>query len=367
MHTVNNLFKKICAVDNVALAVEKAAKGKRYKRAVQKVLANPQQTINNISKVLSREEWTPCEVHKVREINDGINLKRRQIVCPQFVREQVVHHAIMNICRPVFLRALYKYCCASIPGRGVEYALAGIRKALRSKKAKYFAVLDIKQFFNSIRPSKVFHRLRCVIRCRKTLALHARILRGNKVKLPDGTYAKRGTPIGFYTSPWYANLLLTPLDHHIKEGLAVPFYFRYNDDMLLIGSNKRKLRKAIASIKEELAKLGLQIKREPQIHQIGKVPIRYIGYLITKDKAILLEKCFLKAKRTAARIKRKGYITLYDARKITSYGGRFKHVNARLAFRKYIDEKVPVKKCRQIISERSKEECGLNPNLTKDP
>ena len=210
------------------------------------------------------------EIHAVKVINDGIQLKKREIVCPDFVNEQVVHHAIMNVVAPVLMKRFYQYSCASIPGRGVEYAIKYIRKAVKDRKnVKYHVVLDIKQFFNTLRPSKVFHQLRRMIRDKKILFLFAHILRGNKIIKQDGTVIKRGAPIGLYTSPWLANTLLTPLDNVIKaEG--VPYYIRYNDDMLLFHSNKRKLKRIVEKNRKLSSRDKTNIKKKTADTQIFK-------------------------------------------------------------------------------------------------
>ena len=70
----------------------------------------------------------------------------------------------------------------------------------------------------------------------------------------------KGLPIGYYTSQWFSNFYLEGLDHLIKEQLDIKVYIRYVDDMLLVESNKRKLQKAIPTIKGYLATIKLELK-----------------------------------------------------------------------------------------------------------
>lgn len=350
MNTVNNLFDKICTKENILLAIRKAARGKRKKRVVQQVLTDEEAVADKLLEQLQSGAWRPNAIHSVKVINDGIQQKKREIVCPDFVNEQIVHHAILNICAPIFQRRFYKYSCASIPGRGVEYAVKYIRKAKANKKnTKYFAVLDIRKFFNSIKPSKVFHAIRRMIRDKRVLMLFARILRANKIVRPDGSRIKRGTPIGLYTSPWFANILLTSLDNLIKYSGA-KYYIRYNDDMLLFHSNKRKLRKILELAEQHINSLGLVLKRPWQIHMLSKVKIGFIGATISQEKIVLKDKVFLRAKRTATRIAKKDKITTYDAHKMLSYGGRFSHFDTYYAFQKYISSFTNMKLMRVIVS-----------------
>lgn len=360
MNTVNGLFKSIISKENILNAIQTAAKGKRKKRIVMRTLERAEETAKHLSTTLANGTWRPPVIHQIKEINDGINRKKREIVCPHFVEEQVVHHAIMNVCKPVFMKKFYRYSCASIPGRGVEYALKYIRKVKKDKRnTKYFVTLDIKSFFNTIRPSKVFHQLRRMIRDKHTLSLFARILRANKVQR-NSEIVKRGVPIGFFTSPWMANVLLTPLDNLIKQN--VKYYVRYNDDMLLFSSNKRKLKRTASEIESYLHSIGLKLKAAPQIHLFDKNKIRYIGATISRGKMVLVPKIFLKAKRTAKRISIKERMTAYDAKRLLSYAGRFKHLDTRNAYYKYIAV-VSVRKCRAIISRQARRKNNVDEKL----
>ena len=104
--------------------------------------------------------------------------------------------------------------------------------------------------------------------------------------------------------------------------------------------------------------MGLSLKGESQIHILDKHSIRYIGTTIRRNKIVLAPKVFLKAKRAAARMRKKGYITLYDARKMLSYAGRFKRLDTRMAYLKYLECNVKHKKCRKIISKGDRKHVG---------
>lgn len=50
----------------------------------------------------------------------------------------------------------------------------------------------------------------------------------------------QGVPIGNYLSQFFANLYLTYLDHWIKEEKHIKYYFRYADDIVILGKEKRR-------------------------------------------------------------------------------------------------------------------------------
>ena len=365
MNTINNIFDAIAAKENILLAIQRAACGKRKKRIVIYALKHADEIAEKLSQKLYSDTWRPNSIHTVKIINDGVQLKKREIVCPDFINEQIVHHAILNVCGPIFMQKFYRYSCASVPRRGVEFALKYIRKSLKDyRNTKYYAVLDVKKFFDSIRPSKVFRAIRRIIRDKRVLKLFAMILRANKIVCSNGEVIKRGTPIGLYTSPWLANILLTGLDNKIKAAGA-KYYVRYNDDMLLFHSNKRKLKKILDTAQKHIQHLRLKIKRPYQIHRLDKVPFCYIGAQIYRNKIILQAKVFLRAKRAAAKITKKKKVSLYDAQKIVSYAGRFKHYDTYTAFKRYIADNVSIKKSRKIISQRSKKNVYLRTKRSK--
>lgn len=152
MKTYNGFWQKIISVENISAAIDEAARGKKHLRSVKRALAHKEETAKFVSNILSKRLWRPSLLHHVRTINDGIQMKKREIICPEFVREQVVHHAVMRVIEPAILRRLHPYSCGSVPGRGDKLAVDYLRNKIRSSKRKlYVAKLDVKKFFDSAR------------------------------------------------------------------------------------------------------------------------------------------------------------------------------------------------------------------------
>ena len=376
MKSYNDLFDKITSEENILAAVHEAARHKRHKKAVRSSLARDKELAGKISSWLRNGSWRPVELHECTIINDGINLKKRPIVCPAFVKEQIVHHAIMRVVYPLFAKKMYRYSCGSVKGKGSEFAKKYIKKVIQadSGQTKYATHIDIMKFFNTVKPSTVFRAIRRTIRDRKTLGLIARILRSNKMRMDKAALAntagltilsedkkgrvivKGGLPIGFYTSPIFANVLLTSLDHFVKEVLRVPVYVRYMDDMLLMGNNKRKLSFYCNKIEEFLKTLGLCLKSKPAIHKFGNQSraIDFMGFLISRAKIILRDKVFLRTKRALKRLSKKIRLNRFDACRIVAMAGRFKNADMRSVFSRLFFSVVSIKACRRIISQAAK-------------
>lgn len=349
MKTYNDIFRNIVDSGNIYEAIQRAARGKKHKTNVIKALANAHEIAENLSKRLQNDEWTPCKVHRVKEIRDGVTQKKRQIVCPSFVNELVVHHAFIQICEPYFRKKFYTYSCGSVKGNGAEKMLKYLKRKIQHcpKQIKYVVKLDIKKFFDTAKPSWIFHEFRKTIRDKKVCIMCAKILRANKVHV-DGKNIKRGIPIGLYTSPIFANILLNHIDHYIKEVLRIEIYARYMDDMILFSSNKRKLKRTCKVIQQMIEKLGMRLKATWQIHKFTS--IKFVGYTYTRKAIILRDEIFVKIKRITNRTLKKKHITGYDYTRIMSHISRFKNTNAQKAFKKYITDRIKIGLIKNRIS-----------------
>lgn len=358
MKTYNNLFDKIADIENIKKAIIEAAKGKRKKQSVIKALENIDNVAEYISSQLKHGTWRPKQIHNVKQINDGIALKKRNIICPDFVQEQIVHHAILRVCSPLFMKKFYRHSYGSVPKRGKEEAIKNIHKVIQnSSKAKYFSVIDIHHFFESTTPLVSFRAIRKTISDKRVLLLYFLILHNNLVRFPDGTIKRNGLLMGMFTSPWVANVVLNKVDHIFKDDDGIYFMARYMDDIIIIDSNKRKMMKSLNNVQNYLSTIGLRLKKTPQIHKIDNVAISFIGATITREKSVMRPLTFLRAKRIAKRISKKDKISIFDARRILSISGQFKHLNTYQAYKKYINIYVNKRKCRQIVS---KKERGIN-------
>ena len=92
-------------------------------------------------------------------------------------------------------------------------------------------------------------------------------------------YSAKGVPIGNYLSQFFANLYLTYFDHWVKEELKCKYYFRYADDIVILGNDKNYLRNVLVSIKLYLKQvLNLELKPNYQIFPVESRGIDFVGY-----------------------------------------------------------------------------------------
>lgn len=262
--------------------------------------------------------------HKPKFIYDGIRRKQRMILVPT-MREQVIHHMVVNVLKPIFMKGMYEHSYGSIPGRGAHGGKKHIEKWIRKggRDVKYVLKMDVKKYFDSVPHDILKAKLAKQIHDKEFLAVLYEIV--------DATGTDKGIPIGFYTSQWFANWYLTELDHYIKEELGVKYYVRYMDDMVIFGGNKRKLHKIRKDIEVYLnEKLGLQMKENWQVYLFDYVDkegnhkgrdLDFMGFRFYRDRTILRKSIMLKATRKAKRLGRKARITIHDCRQMLSYLG----------------------------------------------
>ena len=93
----------------------------------------------------------------------------------------------------------------------------------------------------------------------------------------------RGLPIGNLTSQFFANVLLDPIDHFIKEDLRVPGYVRYADDLLLFGDDNQSLWEWHRSLCERLALSRLKLHPKKTQLRPSRMPLKFLGVVLTHD------------------------------------------------------------------------------------
>ncbi|MEG1709575.1 MAG: hypothetical protein RR285_12800, partial [Acinetobacter sp.] len=195
---VNNIYPKICDVENIKIAIKRASKNKRSRKNVARVLNNIDHYAQEISEMLLNKTYIPSP-YSVCQIYDGINKKERTIYKPKFYPDQIVQWAIMLQIQPIIMRGMYQYSCGSIPSRGINYAKKYVEAIVQHKfkETKYFLQLDIKKFYPSIKIPLLMQFIQTKIKDKDILELIGKIL-----ALEDCL------PIGILLSQWFSNFFL---------------------------------------------------------------------------------------------------------------------------------------------------------------
>lgn len=292
---VNNLFPDLISDDNLLNAILKVNATHRWtsrhqpNKTVQWVESDVPARVHELRTIIING-FTPAPCRKSRRW-DKSSCKWRDICEPQLWPDQYVHHALVQILEPVMMRGMDPFCCGSIRGRGIHYGLKAIKKWMRDdlRGTKYCLELDIRHFYDSIQPSTVVDCFRDLVKDYRMIDLIERI-------------TKNGVQIGLYTSQWFANTLLQPLDHQIREGeYHVAHYLRYMDNFTIFSSNKRTLKKLFVEIRKYLDSIGLEIKGNWQIFCTADRMPCALGYRYGHGYTLLRKRNLMRLKRQLRR------------------------------------------------------------------
>lgn len=356
MKSYNHIYETFISDENIKKSIRQFAIGRTQKPEVKELIC---ETKENVEKIRKYAENYKAIKRKPIYIFDRSGKKKRKIYVPSNM-EVIMQHMIVNALMPIFKKGMYEHSYASIPGRGIFDAKKVIEKQIKKNpgKVKYCLKMDIKKFFDSVPHEIILEKLSEKIHDKKMMEVIEETIKCTET----------GLPLGFYTSQWFSNWYLQGLDHYIKEELQAEFLIRYADDMVIFGSNKRKLHKMQKKIEKYLKeKLGLTMKNNWQVFRfdyIGKDgkhhgrDLDFMGLRFFRDRTTLRKSLMLNATRKAKKIWKKEKETLHDARQMLSYLGWIKKTDTYSMYLKWIKPFVDFGKLEKRISNYEKRRNG---------
>jgi Retron-type reverse transcriptase len=296
MKRYGNLYEQIISIKNLQLADEKARKGKLRSYGVMRHDANREQNIINLHEQLKNKTFITSKY----ETFTIFEPKERLIFRLPYYPDRIVHHAVMNILEPIWVKTFTTDTYACVKHRGIHGAMVRIKKALKDiDNTQYCLKLDIKKYYPSIDHDILKQIVRKKIKCKDTLEL-----------LDSVIDSAPGVPIGNYLSQYFANLYLSYFDHYIKEYLKIKYYFRYADDMVFLHRDKDFLHGLLVNINQYLTEnLNLTIKDNYQVFPVDARGIDYVGFVFYHGHTAI-RKCIKKNFcRAAARLNKRSNIS----------------------------------------------------------
>lgn len=338
------IYERICDKNNIRQAIQKAAKGKRYRKDVKMVLSDVEHYVELLHEMLTTETYTFSD-YRTGTVREGAAQKERQIFKPDFYPDQILHWAMMLQMSPILKKGMCEFACGSIPGRGVHYGKRFVRKWINTdyKNTKYYLKMDVSKFYPSVDQQLLTAKLRKKIKDEKVMRMVSAILSKGS-----------GLPIGILASQWFANFYLQDLDHFIKQDLGAVHYVRYMDDMIIFGRNKRELHRMRKAIAAYLEAEKLKLKSNWQVYRLDKEALDFMGFRFFRDKTILRKSIMLRITRKVRQVHKKPRIRNHDAAGVISYLGWIKHSDSHMLFERWIRPYLNIKKLKNIIRKESK-------------
>lgn len=293
MKRIGNLYEKICDIDNLYLADQKAGKGKSMTHCVARHRKNQEENLKKLHESLAIGSFTTSEYTTFRIFDP----KEREIYRLPYYPDRIVHHAIMNILEPIFVSIFTKDTYSCIKGRGIHGVVKNIRKALSDvENTQYCLKLDIRKFYPSINHDILKATIRRKIKDKRLLLLLDNIID-----------SAPGVPIGNYLSQYFANLYLAYFDHWVKENLKVRYYFRYADDIVILDADKINLHNLLFEIRNYLwDNLRLEVKSNWQVFPVSSRGIDFVGYVFYHTHTRMRKRIKKKFCKKAYLLRKKG-------------------------------------------------------------
>lgn len=224
--------------------------------------------------------------------------KQREIAALPF-EDRIAQHALCAIIGPIFEATLLPRTFACRPGKGTHAAATALQADMRRLTAGgeplHALKTDFSRYFASVDLAVLRRMIEAKISCRATLRLIEAML--PRVGL--------GLPIGSLVSQIFANVYGGAVDRHLQQTLGERHWFRYMDDIVVLGRGSAHLRKVRDEI-ERLSRerLGLRFSKW-SIQPVAR-GVNFVGYRIWPTHKLLRRDSVVRARRRIAGLRARG-------------------------------------------------------------
>lgn len=218
--SMGDLYERIYDLDNIFAAWDEVQKGKRTKKAFQKLSLRKEEVLISIQNDLIWQTYKPGACHYFTVYEP----KKRNIAAPSLY-DRLVHHAAMRQLMPLFESYYHDSSFACRIGKGSLAACQRYSEMQRKAIAKFgfhywYISMDLKGYFASINHAILKSLLRRLIHDDQVIWLLDQIIDS----------FEPGIPLGFLPSQQEANLVGTYIDYFVTDISGYPEYVRYMDD-----------------------------------------------------------------------------------------------------------------------------------------
>jgi retron-type reverse transcriptase len=194
MKTYNNLFSKLCSLENLQLAFKKARKGKSKKWYVNEFESDLDNELAKLKLELEVQNYKPKPLKRFI-----IRDPKTRVIHASAFRDRVVHHALCNMIEPIFEKTFISDSYANRKGKGTHAAVERFDTFVRSVSGNgkllqnainnnqvygYALKVDIKHYFDSVDHEILVRILDNKIKDEKMIWLIRRILENHNCKSP---------------------------------------------------------------------------------------------------------------------------------------------------------------------------------------
>lgn len=292
------MYAKIYRWENLLLAYNKAAKGKRGQSYVADFEHRLEENLLTLQHELATQTYQPGPYSSFH-----IHEPKRRLISAAPFRDRVVHHALCNIIEPTFEASFIDHSYANRVGKGTHRALDRVQGLAR--RYPFVLQCDLRQFFPSI-DHEILRKILGKTLSKKRMddgdegddlrhLIDLILASGTGVLTEEydmvyftgdnllAATRARGLPIGNLTSQFWANCYMNPFDHFVQRRLGCSAYTRYVDDFILFAKDKAILWQWKKAIEEKLATMRLTIHSGTHPKPVGE-GIPFLGFIVYPDK-----------------------------------------------------------------------------------
>lgn len=280
-----NLIGLITDPANIRVAHDATARGRRKTEAYLSFKEYGPLNLDILRDELMNGTYRPGPVREFL-----VHEPKPRLITALPFRDRVAQHALVNIIGPIFEATFLprSYACRAGKGThaGVRDVQAELRRMHKTGRPVYYLKTDFAKYFPSIDRSRLHAMIRRKISCAATLRLIETIVP------PTGL----GLPIGSLTSQLFANVYGGAVDRFLQCERGIKTWFRYMDDIVVLGFEQAVLRRLKADIEAFAGEtLGLRFSKWRVAPVSGG--INFLGYRIWPKHKLLRKDSVLRAKR----------------------------------------------------------------------
>ena len=341
MRRIGGLWPSVVDIGNLRQAAKMACRSRKNRDEVAEFQEDSERMILELQASLMDGTYRSSE-YRMFTVNE--RGKERLVADLSLYPDRILHWAICLVVEAPLNSKLIDQTYGSRPGTGYHQAVMNLSRYMEGDtRIRYALLMDIRHFFPSIDKGILKQKLRQVLKDAHLLGLLDVVI--DDYKLP-------GIPIGNRTSPMFANLYLSELDHAMKERYHCHYYVRYMDDMVVLGYSKPWLHRIRKVIDGMLSDVGLEMKSNWQVFPVESRGVPFLGYRVFPDHILIRKSTKERMKKAAGRIAWEQttdptYVMgPHDKGVVDSYKGALAWCNGKNLRKRYLDPLVKENKAR---------------------
>lgn len=329
---------------SLMIAERECANGKRENRERLYFYDNLEDNLEEISRLL-RDGKVP----KVEYRSFYVYVPKVRKVIYIDYWSKVVQRTIYDALNPKICKTFIEDTYACIKGRGQLAAMERLYSWMQETRTSgvewYYYKFDVAKFFYRIDHEILMDLCRKKIDDDRTVDLIGYYVNNDAIPFgmpldadqltitEDQMLYELGIPIGGGLSHMLGNLYLDPLDQFCKRVLGIKRYIRYMDDIIILDTDKERLREYGRRMTEFIEeRLHLNFNNKTALRPV-RVGCEFVGYVIYDDHVILRKSTTLRMKRRLREVRKDyhdGKITFQEANAtMQSYLAMLSHVDCK--------------------------------------